>query len=197
VKLKPRRFLPWVASGVLALACAAAPVFAAEEGSPDPVNTPVGVAFHWFNFLLVAGALTYLVRKFMAPQFHSAAESISKAIHEAGDTRAAAERELQVAEQSLAGLHNEVQSMRGEATRESVAEAERLRKLTTTETEKIARAAQAEIHAAERAGLQELRSIAALLGTQRAAEILRARMTPGTESALFESFVAELERTPQ
>jgi F0F1-type ATP synthase membrane subunit b/b' len=191
---RTRKFLPRITAWLLFLACAASPLLAAEESAPDPTDSPTGMIFRWLNFVLVAGGIIYLVRKFLAPCFRGAAQAISQSIHEATDARAAAEKELREVEQSLASLGTEVEEMRRVAATEAAAEAERLRKLAQSEAEKIERAAQAEILAAERVGRQQLRAIAARLATERAAALLRARMSPAAEAELFRSFVGEMER---
>src|SRR5215472_15522902 len=69
----------------------------AQESSPDAANMPIGTVFRWLNFLLVFGALVYVIGKFGAPYFRGRAQAIGKAIGEAQQTRAAAERELREA----------------------------------------------------------------------------------------------------
>lgn len=166
----------------------------AQESSPDAASTPIGTVFRWLNFLLVVGGLAYLIGKFGAPYFRGHARAIAKAIEEANQTRAAAERELREAAEKLAGIEQEIEQERRTAQRESAADQERIRALTKSELEKISQAGRAEIAAAERAGTQELRVIAAKLATDRAAAMIRAQMTAAAEAALFDSFVAELER---
>jgi F-type H+-transporting ATPase subunit b len=190
-----RKVFPKIAAWLVVFACVASPLLAAEESAPDPANGPVGLVFRWLNFALVAGAIFYLVRKFMAPYFRTAAQAISQTISEATDARAAAERELQEAEHSLAAVSAEIEQMRRKALADTAAEAERLRVLAKSDAEKIARAAQAEIEAAERAGRQELRAIAARLATERAAALVRAQMTAGADAALFRAFLGKLERS--
>ena len=63
-----------------------------------------------------------------------------------------------------------------------------------TEIEKINQAGRAEIAAAERAGAQGVRAIAARLATERAAALIREQMNDAAEDALFGAFVGELER---
>lgn len=166
----------------------------AQESSPDASSTPIGTLFRWLNFLLVVGAFAYLVVKFGAPYFRGRARAIARAIEEASQTRAAAERELQEATQKLAAVEREIEEERRTGKRESAADQERIRLLTKADVEKINQAAHAEIAAAERAGTQELRTIAAKLATDRAAALIQAQMNTAAEAALFESFVAELER---
>jgi F-type H+-transporting ATPase subunit b len=165
----------------------------AQESSPDAAaNTPVGTIFRWLNFLLVIGALAYLVFKFGAPYFRVRALAIGKAIGDANQMRATAERELQETSEKLAQIDREIEQERRTAERESAADRERIRALTKSELEKVSQAARAEIAAAERAGNQELRAIAARLATERAAALIHAEMNPMAETALFDSFLAEL-----
>jgi F0F1-type ATP synthase membrane subunit b/b' len=179
--------------GLVLFAGVALPALA-QENSPDVASMPIGTLFRWLNFLLVAGALAYLVGKFGAPYFRGRAQSIAKAIEEANQTRTAAERELRDASEKLAAVASEIEQERRTAERESAADRERIRTLTKVEIEKIDQAAGAEIAAAERAGKQELRAIAAKLATDRAAGMIREQMNAEAESALFESFVGELAR---
>jgi F-type H+-transporting ATPase subunit b len=174
---------------------AAVPVLAAEENAPDPADTPAGLVFRWLNFVLVMGGIAYLIGKFGAPYFRSHSQSISNAIREASEARAAAERELRGIDERVAALNLEIQDLRRAGARESTAEAERLRDLTSAEEARILKAAQAEIEASERAGRQELRAIAARLATERAAELLRTRVNRDEDASLFRSFIGQLERS--
>lgn len=166
----------------------------AQDNSPNAADTPIGTVFRWLNFLLVAGALAYLVVKFGAPYFRGRAKAVAKAIEDASQTRAAAERELRETSEKLAAIETEIEQERRAAERESAADRERIGALTKAETEKISQAARAEIAAAERAGTQELRAITAKLATDRAAVLIRERMNAAAEAVLFDSFVVELER---
>lgn len=167
----------------------------AQESSPDAAsNTPIGTVFRWLNFLLVIGALGYLIGKFGAPYFRGRASAIGKAIGEANQARTGAERELREASEKLAQVDHEIEEERRTAERESAADRERIRALTKSELEKVGQAGRAEIAAAERAGNQELRAIAARLATERAAALIHAEMNPAAETALFNSFLAELEQ---
>jgi F-type H+-transporting ATPase subunit b len=166
----------------------------AQESSPDVTTTPIGTTFRWLNFLLVFGGLAYAVGKYGAPYFRGRAQAIGKAIEEANQTRTSAERELREAAEKLAAVPTEIEQERRAAERESAADRERILALTKADIEKIGQAGRAEIAAAERAGTQELRAIAAKLATERAAALIREQMNAAAESALFDSFVGELAR---
>jgi len=195
MKLAFRKLLPRLAGWLLLIVIAAAPLLAAEESSPQPADTAVGIVFRWLNFALVFGTLGYLIGKFGGPYFRGRAQSISKSIEDAAEVRAVAEREARQAAEQLANVGAEIEQMRRDATRDSAAERERIRALAQREAERIAQAARAEIEAAERAGRQELRAIGARLATERAAAMLQRQITGAVEAALFRSFVRELERT--
>jgi F-type H+-transporting ATPase subunit b len=193
--MKPVRRLLLVIVGWLLLIVAATPLLAAEESSPEPADTLAGTLFRWLNFALVFGAFAYVLRKFGAPYFRNRAQDIFRSIQDAREARDAAERELHEATEKLSAIGVEIQDMRRAAAQDSAAEGERIRALALNDTQKIAQAARGEIEAAERAGRQEVRAIAARLATERAARLLHEQINVAVESVLFRSFVRELERT--
>jgi F0F1-type ATP synthase membrane subunit b/b' len=182
-----------LSAGVALLGVVSLPALA-QESSPDVTSMPIGTVFRWLNFLLVFGALAYLIGKFGAPYFRGRAQAIGRSIEEANETRTAAERELREAAEKLARVETEIEQERRTAERESAADGERIRALTKADIEKVGQAARAEIAAAERAGTQELRAIGAKLATDRAAALIREQMNAKAEAALFDSFVDDLAR---
>jgi F0F1-type ATP synthase membrane subunit b/b' len=178
---------------LLVVASAALPVLA-QEGAPSPADSSTGFVFRWVNLLLLVAIFWWVIAKFGGPYFRSTAKSIQAAVAGAAAGRAAAERELNEANRQLASLDAEVQEMRSVATRETANEAERLRALAKGEADKIAKAVAAEIEAAERAAAQQLRALAAQAAAERAAALVRERLNQKSERALFDGFVAELER---
>ncbi len=183
-----------IRSAAVALLTALSLPALAQQNGPDVTAMPVGTVFRWLNFLLVFGVLAYLIGKFGGPYFRGRAHSIAKAIDEAQHARAAAEREFQQAEQKLASVDAEIEQEWRASESESASDRERIRALTNSEIEKIGQAARAEIAAAERAGAQELRAIAARLATERAAALIRQRINAAEEAALFDVFVEELAK---
>jgi F-type H+-transporting ATPase subunit b len=194
MKLAPSmRTWPRSLLGLLLLTAAALPAWA-EESGPSPADGPTGFVFRWINLVILIALFAWVIVKFGGPYFRSTAKAIQGAIAGAAAGRAVAEKELNEATRQLASLDTEVQEMRRAASREAVAEAERLRTLAQAEAEKIAKAAAAEIEAAERAGTQQLRVLAARIAADRAAALVRERLNQKSERALFDGFVAELER---
>jgi F-type H+-transporting ATPase subunit b len=172
---------------------AAAPAVA-QEGEPSPADSTTGWVFRWLNFAIVLALVVYALRR-AAPYFRNHAEEISQRIAEGTRAREAAEQQRREAQAKLAGIETEVAEMRVEAKRGAQAEAVRLRALAKSEAEAIERSAQTEIIAAERAARLELKALAARIAVERAEAVLRQGLTPQAESALFRTFVAELERS--
>ena len=177
---------------LLALVVLAAPLLAAQGGEENPANAAITEVFKWLNFLIVFGALAYLIVK-KAPAFFGArAATISAALTEAAAAKAEADRVLREAEGKLARLDSEVAALKTTAGQEASDEAERLRRATNDEIEKISRAARAEVDAAERAARMELRAIGAHLAVERAEALLKKQIAAETQAVLFHTFVESL-----
>jgi len=172
----------------------AAPAFA-QEGGGDIADSPTGVVFRWLNFAIVAGIILYFFVKVAAPHFRSRSEEISRKIAEGARAREAADLQRAAAQQKLAGLGDEVARLRADAKRSGEAEAQRLRALARTEAEMIAKAAQEEIAAAQRAARLEMKALAARLAIERAESLLQQQITPTEQATLFEAFVGDLQRS--
>jgi F-type H+-transporting ATPase subunit b len=190
-----RRRLRFLLTAGLLLCLAAAPVLAAEEGGEDPVNTTTGFVFRVLNFLIVAFGVWYAFAKMLPKVFRARAENISTAISEAAQARYEAQQRLHDAEKKLDRMDLEVNVLRENAQRDAAAEAERIRAATREEAAKIERAAKLEMAAAERAARMELKAQAAQLAVERAEAMLRGKMTPDAEAALFRAFVSDLARS--
>jgi F-type H+-transporting ATPase subunit b len=186
---------PWLrnaATLVLFFLLMAVPMLAQEE--PSPADSSTGWVFRWLNFAIVLALIVWAFRK-AAPIFRSRADEISAQIEEGTRAREAAEAQRREAQAKMASIETEVAAIRADAKRSAQAETERLRAMAKSEAEAIERSAQAEIAAAERAALLELKMMGARVAIERAEAVLRQEMTPQKESALFHTFVAELERS--
>jgi F-type H+-transporting ATPase subunit b len=172
----------------------AAPAFA-QEGGGEIADSPTGVVFRWLNFAIVAGIILYFFVKVAAPHFRSRSEEILRKIAEGARAREAADQQRVAAQQKLAGLGEEVARLRADAKRSGEAEAQRLRALARAEAEMIAKAAQEEIAAAQRAARLEMKALAARLAIERAESLLQQQITPAEQATLFEAFVGDLQRS--
>ena len=194
-----RRWVPLTILAILLAGAFVAPpghnVYAQEtktEAQADPVEAPVGTLFKWLNFLVVFGALGYIIAKKGPPFFRARAEAIAAGITSATAAKAAADKQLREAEAGLARLDQETAAMRESLKKEFAGESERLRETGKRELEKIDHAAEVETTAARRAARLELRALAARRATERAAALVPQQITPAQRAALLQSFVDDL-----
>jgi F-type H+-transporting ATPase subunit b len=166
----------------------------AQENTP-PEDTPAGHIFRWLNFATVFALIVWGLSK-AVPHFRSNADGISAQIAEGARAREAAEQQRRQVQEKIAGIPQEVETMRADAKRSMQAEGERLRALARNEAETIERAAQAEIAAAERAARIELKIVAADLAIERAEAVLRGQLNQEAEAQLFRGFVTDLNGSP-
>jgi F-type H+-transporting ATPase subunit b len=178
---------------VLALISATA-ASAAEGG--NAAEEPLGIAFKWIHFVILAGLLYWVFGKLLPPLFRSKAELISSAIEKATAAKAEADRQLKEAAVKLTTLEQEVATFRAMAQKDALAEVERLRNATKSDTEKIVAAGKAEIAAAERAARLELKELAAKLSVDKAESLVSQQMTPAVQDALISNFVQSLQGRP-
>ncbi|NUN03445.1 MAG: hypothetical protein HUU41_20245 [Bryobacteraceae bacterium] len=146
------------------------------------------------NFTLLAAGLGYLTRKFGLPFFQARTLSIQSGITEASRLRQEAEARARELEQRMASLATEINHMRENAREEISAEAGRIRMETEQQLSKVQAHAEQEIEAAAKASRQELKAYSAELALRLAESKIRARLTPGTQDVLVDSFIADLER---
>jgi F-type H+-transporting ATPase subunit b len=174
--------------------CVAPSVHAVEEGRGS-VTDGANEIFKWINFAIVAAALIWFFRK-KSVWFRGNADKISSAISEATAAKEEAERQVEEAEAKLANLKQEIAALQAAAKREAAEEGERIRALAEGDAKKVGTAAQAEIHAAERAARLELKALAASLAVDGAESLLARQLTPAAQESLVDTFVKSLEGRP-
>ena len=171
--------------------CVATFAFAQEKGAEGEGGALQ--LWKWVNFLLLAGAIGYVIAK-QAPAFFTArTEQIGKDMAEAQAERKAAEQKAAEVDRRLANLEKEVASLRAEAQQQAAVETERMIQHTAAELAKIQSHAEQEIVSAGKAARLELKRHAAELAIGLAEQKIRARMTPDTQDALVQGFVRDLK----
>jgi F-type H+-transporting ATPase subunit b len=185
--IRTLRLFAFAFMGVILLSL---PAFA-QESVPAPEDSPTGQVFRWVNFALVFALIVWGFAK-AAPHFRKQREEISTRIAEGTRAREAAEQQRRQVQEKIAGIPQEIETMRADAKRGMQAEGERLRALAKVEAEAIERSAQAEIAASERAARIGLKTLAADLAIERAEAVLRGQLNQEAEATLFREFVANL-----
>jgi F-type H+-transporting ATPase subunit b len=165
--------------------------FAFAEGNEGGVNSLQ--MWKWANFLVLAGALGYLMVKALPPLFASRTQAITKDMVESQKTRAEAEARAAEVERRLAAIEIAIAALRAESKEETTAEAERLAKHTAAEIARIQAQTEREISDAAKTARKELTRYAAGLSIHLAEQKIRARMTPAVEDRLVRGFMRDLK----
>ncbi len=198
--MKPRRWL-LAAALVFGLALSAQHAPQGQESAGHAEEAAAhGAAGHgaldlwkWANFLLLGGVLFWLGRKGVQTFFVNRSRDIRKAIVEAEEIRADAERRAAEVDRRLSNLGVEIEALRREARAEEEAEAERSRRELAAEMAKIQQRAEQDIAAAGKQARLELKRYSAELAIRLAEQKVRGRMTPQTQEALVDSFVRQMD----
>jgi F-type H+-transporting ATPase subunit b len=174
------------------LACLGIVCFAQEKQGGESESGSLQM-WKWANFLVLAGAIGYMIGK-NAPSFFAArSEQIGKDMADARKEREAAEERAAEVDRRLANLEAEIASLRAHAQEEAEAETQRLAQHTAAEIARIQARAEQEIVSAGKAARLELKRYAAELAIGLAEQKIRVRMTPETQDALVRGFVRDLK----
>lgn len=163
---------------------------AAKEEKKEP---PHELLYKTINFLILFGALGYILRKPMGDFFSSRSASIQKALDEGRKALEASQSQLKIVEEKLRGLEAEIAEFKASATREMEAERQRLQQTNAEEAARILESARAQTDTAVRGAKVELKNYAALKSVALAEELIRARLDDSGRKRLVTQFVATLE----
>lgn len=148
----------------------------------------------WANFLILAGALGWVLAKHGGPFFQSRSEQIRKEIREAEARRSEADARSAEIDRRLANLDTEIESLRETARGQAAAEGERIRAASAAQIAAVQAQAEHEIAAAAKAARQELKGYSAHLAVSLARQRIGERMGPETQDGLVQSFAEGLRR---
>ena len=176
-----------------AVLCALAvmPAFAQENAGTGGEASSTNTVFRWINFAIVFALIVWGFAK-AGPAFRRNADEISKKIAEGARAREAAEAQRREVQAKLRESMKKWRNCERCKARDGGGIA-RLRAMAKEEAQNIERAGQAEITAAERAARIELKALAGSMAVTQAETVLRDRMTPEAEAAIFRTFIEELQ----
>lgn len=143
-----------------------------------------------FNFLIVAGAIFWVARKFAPAAMRSRTEAIQRQLEEARRASEEAARRLADIESRLARLDTEITEIRTTAEAAGQQEEERLRAGAEEDRRKVVESAEHEIEAAASAARRELRRFAAELAVDLAEK--RISVSSEADKALVGDFVRQI-----
>jgi F0F1-type ATP synthase membrane subunit b/b' len=135
--------------------CVPATVFPAQETEAKEAHE-AGEEGHlelwkWANFLVLAGALGYLIGKNAGPFFDARSASIRQDMEDSLRQRQEAEARAAEVDRRLASLEADIAALRGESQREAQTETDRMARQTAAEIAKIQAHAEQEIASAGKA----------------------------------------------
>jgi F-type H+-transporting ATPase subunit b len=145
------------------------------------------------NFIILVGALGYVLRKPLAEFFSSRSNSIRKSLDEGRKALEASQAQLQVVEEKLRRLEEEIAAFKASAVREMEAESRRLQQSSEEEGARILESARAQMEAAVRGAKLELKNYAAQQSVTLAEELIRTRLDDAGRRRLVAQFVTTIQ----
>jgi F-type H+-transporting ATPase subunit b len=176
------------------LLLASAALVGAQENAEGAKNAEPSIGWKWANFVILAVGLGYLVNKHLPPFFRSRTAEIQQGITEAQQIKRDAEARAAQVDARIQKLGEEIEQFREQSREEMRQEGERIQQETVKQLSHLEHLAQQEIEAATKAARRELKSYAAQLALDLAEQRVRARLNAGTETALVDGFIQDLQR---
>lgn len=184
-----------VLGAMTALSAASYASTAPESSEGEPKSNHEGL-YKLINFVILVGALGYLLRKPLADFFAQRSDAIRKSLDEGRRALEASQAQLRAIEEKLRGLEDEIARFKAESAKDMEAERERLRQAAAAEAERMLEFARAQIASATRAAKLELKAYAARQAVDIAEQTIRQRLDEAGGHALVQRFVREVDRKP-
>ena len=165
---------------------------ASEQNNSDP-----WIWWKWANFIILAGALGFLITKQAGAYFRGQSEAIASGIKEAAKVKQDAEMRAAQIEKRLAGLGEEVSKLRSTALAEMTTELERIGQDTERMVSRLHRQAEEEIELMTKAARHEIRVYSAALAVELAEQRIRGGLDAQTQAALANGFIQDLHSGAQ
>jgi F-type H+-transporting ATPase subunit b len=146
------------------------------------------------NFLLLFGALGYLLRKPVKALLIKRTADVGETIQAAAAGRTAAEVKAEESQAKLAGLEGEVRDLKAAAEEEGKRETARIARAAAAEAERLKKFTRQELDEQARRGVGELKSYAASRAAEIARERIRRRLTPEAHAALIDRSIDKLSK---
>ncbi|HET7100177.1 MAG TPA: ATP synthase F0 subunit B [Terriglobia bacterium] len=171
-----------------------APLLAAvpPAGKAEESGSSHELLFEIINFVLLAGLLGYLYRKRGQAFFNERSEAIRKNLEEGRQALERSQARLADAEKKLAGLQEEVRTLKQRAEGEIANEQERMRQAAEDEAHRIEEFAKARILAATNLAKLELKDYVVEHALEQARSRIQQRMDEESRKKLVGYFLADL-----
>ena len=169
--------------------------FAQEEhadGEAAHEESPWAVVFRWANFIILFGALGYLLRQPMLEFFETRRKEIGSGLQRAQESQALAQARMAEIEQRLARLSADVAALKTEAEKESHADREKILTEAKREVDRVIEQSRQEIERVARSVEREIKENVADMVVDRAQNTLRTDMTQDDQKRVIVRFIKKL-----
>jgi len=163
-----------------------------EKGGESNGESPHALLYKLINFLVLVGALGYLLRKPLGDFIRQRAQTITESLQQGRHALGAAQDRLSAIEAKLAHHDAEIRAFKESATHEMEAELQRLRQAAREESERTLAFARMQMDVATRAAGLELKRYTALEAVVLAEGIIRQRLDDQGRRRLVSRFVEGL-----
>lgn len=148
--------------------------------------------FEYLNFAVLAGAIVFGLRKYLPKTFRASREDIQRRLADARTATQEANERLAAIELRLARLDEEIAAISKQAEKDSIEDEARIKASIEAERQRIVEAVSRDIAAASSTAQRDLKSFAAGLAVDRAAQ--RMALTEDDDRALVQEFAQSLSR---
>ena len=186
-----KRFAVLLAVVLLLAASITAP--AAEEGASGP-SAAKDFLGKVVNFVLLFGALAFILRKPLAKFIDDKAELIRSGLKSSEAAAAEAAAKLKGIEARVASLATEVEDMRKKAEADGRAEKDRILEAARREADRLKQFSEQEIEAEVRAGVRRLKEYATDKALSLALDRIRGRLDAPAQARLVDASIEKLAK---
>lgn len=163
------------------------------EDHDEHHGSPLSFVWKWGNFILLFGGLGYYFRKPLRDFLDLRADGIQQGLSDARQAEKDAEEKMSAIEARLAGISNEIESLKVLAIRETEKEKTRILERAEAEADKLIEMAKREIEGLQRSASLELRVYVAELAVNLAKQRLRNHLGPEENRQIISKFVRSLK----
>jgi F0F1-type ATP synthase membrane subunit b/b' len=168
-------------------------LFIIASETPKWWDYPGAELWKFFNLALFVGLLVWvLIRANIGNAFRTRGESIRNELEKARTERDAALAKLKEVEERIAGMNDQLSSIKQRSQIEAEAEHKRIAQSAREEVSKLSAQAQREIEHAAKAAKNDLRKFAAEQSVRMAEDLIKHDMRPEDDTRLMTRSVEEM-----
>jgi F0F1-type ATP synthase membrane subunit b/b' len=167
---------------------------AGHGGEEHHGETPLAFASRIANFLILAGALYYFLRKPFTSYLASRGQQIRSDLVTAKETSAAAAAQLAEIDQKLQALPGEIETLKARGKQEIAAEETRIRQAAENERHRLIEQTRREVDLQVRLAKRELTEHAADLAVSLARQQITQTITPDDQTRLVDRYVTQMRK---